>query len=56
MGEDKIIALSEMTSKPELLAQLLAQIKAPVSGFVNVLSGSLKSLVYALNAIKESKN
>jgi len=47
--------LSSLPSREELLAKLVGSINMPVSGFVNVLAGNLRGLVYALNAIKESK-
>ena len=47
--------LATLPSKPELYAKLVGSINAPVSGFVNVLAGNLRGLVYALNAIKEAK-
>lgn len=47
--------LANLPSKQELLAKVVGGIKAPISGFVGVLSGSLKKVVYALNAIKDSK-
>lgn len=47
--------LASLPSKEELLAKLVGSLNAPVSGFVNVLAGNLRGLVYALNAIKESK-
>jgi hypothetical protein len=28
---------------------------APISGLVNVLGGTMRSLLYALNAVKEAK-
>ncbi|MBU0649128.1 50S ribosomal protein L10 [Patescibacteria group bacterium] len=56
VGADVIIALSKVPSKPELYAKLVGTINAPISGFVNILAGNLRSLVYALNAIKQSKS
>ena len=53
---DQINQLAQLPSKPELIAKTIATINAPVSGFVNVLSGTLRNLVYALNAIKQSKS
>ena len=52
----KVIELSMLPSKDELLARVVGSINAPVSGFVNVLAGNLRSLVYILSAIKESKS
>ena len=51
----KVAELAELPTKPELLAKIVGSIKAPVSGFVNVLRGNLTGLVRALNAIQESK-
>lgn len=48
-------ALAALPSKQQLLAQVFGTINAPVSGFVNVLAGNLRSLVYVMNAIKQSK-
>jgi large subunit ribosomal protein L10 len=47
--------LATLPSKDELYAKVVGSLNAPVSGFVNVLAGNLRSLVYALNAIKEAK-
>src|SRR3989338_3014257 len=52
----KVITLSKLPSRNELLAKLLGSIKSPVSGLVNVLSGNLRNLVYVLSAIKNSKS
>ncbi len=48
--------LAKLPSKDELLAKMVGSLKAPVSGFVNVLSGNLRGLVQVLNAIKEQKS
>ena len=53
---EEIIKLSKLPSKQELYAKVVGSINAPVSGFVNVLAGNLRSFVYALNAIKETKS
>ena len=54
--DDKgIIGLALLPSKDELLAKFVGSINAPVNGFVSVLSGNLRGLVYALNAIKDGK-
>jgi large subunit ribosomal protein L10 len=56
IGVEEVVALAQLPSRDQLLANLLAQMNAPVSGFVNVLAGNIKNLVYALNAIKEQKS
>ena len=51
----EVKALAALPSKQELLGKLVGTINGPVSGFVNVLAGNLRNLVYVVNAIKESK-
>ncbi|MFA5317916.1 MAG: 50S ribosomal protein L10 [Patescibacteria group bacterium] len=51
----QVQALAKMPSKPELYAKIVGSIKAPISGFVNVLSGNLRGLVTVLKAIEEKK-
>ena len=55
VGADAIKQLATLPSREELLAKVVGSINAPVSGFVNVLSGNLRNLVYVLNSIKEAK-
>ena len=56
IGRDKVIALAQIPSRIELLAKAVGSIKAPISGFVNVLSGNLRGLVLVLNAINKNKS
>ena len=56
VGPDAIKQLSTLPSKDELLAKVVGSLNAPVSGFVNVLAGNLRNLVYVLNAVKDSKS
>jgi len=49
---EEIIILAKIPSKQELLAKFIGSIKAPMSGFVNVLQGNIKGLVYVLSQIK----
>ncbi|MFA5047747.1 MAG: 50S ribosomal protein L10 [Patescibacteria group bacterium] len=51
----KVLALSKLPSRQELLAKAIGSMAAPLSGLVNVLQGNLRGLVYTLNAIKEKK-
>lgn len=56
LTSDKIIQLAILPSRQELLASFVGSINAPINGFVNVLSGNMRGLVYALQAIKEQKS
>ncbi len=48
---EQTIELAKLPSKEELLARLVGSIASPISGFVNVLQGNIKGLIYALSAI-----
>ena len=48
-------ALATIPSRDELLARAVGSIISPIRGLLGVLSGPQRKLVYALNAIKESK-
>ena len=56
IDEGKVKALSALPSKPQMLAQFVGTLNAPISGFVNVLAGNLRNFVGVLSAIKESKS
>lgn len=49
---EEMITLAKIPSREELLAKIIGSIKAPVSGFVNVLQGNIKGLIYVLTQIK----
>ncbi len=55
LTKEEVVNLSKLPSKQELYAKLVGSMNAPVSGFVNALSGNLRNLVYALKAIEEKK-
>ncbi len=50
---EQIIALAQLPSKQELLAELIGSLKAPVSNFVYSLQYNLKGLVYILSTLKK---
>jgi len=56
IAADKVLALSRLPSKQQLLGQLVGTLNAPISGFVNVLAGNLRNLVGVLNNIKATKS
>jgi large subunit ribosomal protein L10 len=53
VGVDEIKWLANLPSRIELLAKAVGSIKAPISGFVNVLAGNLRGLINVLSAIKK---
>lgn len=53
-GEVKNLAM--LPSKEELLARVVGTLNAPISNFVSVLHGNLRSLVYVLDAINNKKS
>lgn len=55
IGESQIKALASLPSKEELIAKALGSMNAPITGLVTVLSGTIKSLAIALNAIAQQK-
>ena len=52
---DSVKALASLPSREVLIAKALGSMQAPITGFVNVLSGSLRNLVYALEAVRKQK-
>lgn len=55
LSKEEVDALAKLPSKTELYAKLVGSLNAPISGFVNALSGNLRNLVYVLKAIEEKK-
>ncbi|MDY5766752.1 MAG: 50S ribosomal protein L10 [Peptoniphilaceae bacterium] len=55
MSADEVVALSKLPGKEVLLSMVLRGLQGPIAGLANVSQGVLRSVVYALNAIKEKK-
>jgi large subunit ribosomal protein L10 len=53
LDKDQIMVLAQLPSRQELVGKLLYLLNYPMSGLVNVLSGNIKGLVYAINAISK---
>lgn len=49
---DGIEELAKIPSRDELLIKLIASLKSPIRGFVNVLGGGIRNLIGTLEAIK----
>ncbi len=55
LAKSEVESLAKLPGKQELLAKTVGTIKAPITGFVNVLAGNLRGLVNVLNSIKDQK-
>lgn len=48
-------ALSKLPPREVLIAKMMGSLNAPVTNFVGVLSATLRSLVYAVDAVRKQK-
>lgn len=61
MVEGKVIdaagvkSLAALPTREVLIAQVLAGMQSPIVGLVNVLQGSIRNVVYALDAVRKQK-
>lgn len=55
LTKEQVEALAKLPTKIELMAQTVGTLKAPINGFVNVLSGNIRKLVYVLTDLKSKK-
>jgi large subunit ribosomal protein L10 len=53
LAQAQVDELAHLQSRDVLLAQVLAGLQAPISGLVNVLAGTLRGLLYVLQARAE---
>lgn len=51
----EVKALALLPTREQLIGQVVGTIAAPLTGFVGVLGGNVRSIVNVLNAIKETK-
>lgn len=52
ISEEQVLELAKLPSREELLSKLVGTIQAPISGFVAVLEGNIKGLIYTLKQVK----
>lgn len=52
IAADKVKALAKLPGRDELIAKTVSAIKAPITGFVNVLAGNLRGLINVLKAVQ----
>jgi large subunit ribosomal protein L10 len=55
LSKEQVEALAKLPTKVELLAKTVGSLKAPLYGFVNVLQGNIRKLIYALKALEGVK-
>lgn len=55
ISAEEVKALAALPPKEVLIAKLLGSMNAPISGFVNVLQGTIRNVVYALDAVRKQK-
>lgn len=55
IDEAKVKALADLPSREVLVSRVLAGMQSPIAGFVNVLQGSIRNLVYTLEAVRQQK-
>lgn len=55
ISTDQVENLASLPSKEVLIAQVLGGLNAPIAGFANVLQGTIRKLVYALNGVIEKQ-
>ena len=55
LSVERLKALGEIPPKEELLAKVCRGFQAPIYGLVNVLQGTIRSLVYVLEAVRAQK-
>jgi large subunit ribosomal protein L10 len=55
LSADQVKALATLPSREQLLAQVVGTIAAPLTGFVGVMAGNVRSIINVLNALSEVK-
>jgi large subunit ribosomal protein L10 len=55
LSEERVMMLAEIPSKEVLLGKLLGSMSAPVSGFMNAVTGNVRGLTMVLKGISEKK-
>ncbi len=55
MDETQVMAFAKLPGKTELISMMVSVVSSPLRGFVSVMQGNLRGLVYALKAVQEKK-
>jgi len=55
LSEERVMQLADIPSREILLSQLLGSMSAPLSGFMNAVTGNVRGLTMVLKGISEKK-
>jgi large subunit ribosomal protein L10 len=55
LDAQQVKALATLPTREQLLGQVVGTIAAPLTGFVGVMSGNVRSIINVLNALSEAK-
>lgn len=55
ISAEEVKAVASLPPKEVLIAKVLGSMNAPITGFVNVLQGTIRNVVYALDAVRKAK-
>ena len=55
LTSERVLELSKIPGKQELYTKVVSSLNSPILGFVNVLNGNLRNLVYVLRQIENTK-
>lgn len=56
LSEERVMQLAEIPSREELLGMLVGSMSAPLSGFMNAVTGNVRGLTVALKGISEKES
>ncbi len=56
ISKEKVLQLAKIPSKQELITKFIGSLQAPLSGFTNVLSGTIRGFVQVLDQIAKQKS
>ena len=56
VSKEMVMVLADLPGKDVLRARVVGTIKAPITGFVNVMAGILRALINVLNALASKTN
>jgi large subunit ribosomal protein L10 len=55
VDKNAVLALAKLPPREVLIARMMGSMNAPITNFVSVLSATLRSLVYAIDAVRKQK-